>query len=201
MLLHCCCGPCATEVVDHFRGLGCEVAGWSFNPNIHPEEERARRQRTLAEAARRMCLPLVEGDSGERGGEEMGLAQFLLALARREGRRCRACYELRLGATAREAAGRGFDAFSTTLLISPYQDTSALAKIGRQVGERHGVEFRFADLRGSYGESIERAREMGLYRQNYCGCQFSALERAERRAGRAIGKARARLARGREPEP
>ena len=186
LLLHCCCGPCATVAADHFRGEGEEVVGWFFNPNIHPEEERRRREAVLAEAAEEMELPLLPAGPG------MGLDEFLLALAREGGRRCRACYGLRLEATAREAAQGGFDGFSSTLLISPYQEVEAIGKVGQKAGERFGVEFRFADLRGRYGESCERAREFGLYRQNYCGCRFSALERAERRAGRAVAKALAR---------
>jgi len=81
---------------------------------------------------------------------------------------------------------RGFDGFSTTLLISPYQDIAAIGEIGRAIAARAGLEFRFADLRNRYRESRERARELGLYMQNYCGCVFSLLERARRRAGRRI---------------
>ena len=182
LLLHCCCGPCATVVAEHFRREGEEVVGWFFNPNIHPEEEWVRREEALAQAASRMGLPLLASGPG------MGFDEFLLAMARQVGRRCLACYELRLRATAREAAKRGFDGFSTTLLISPYQEVEAIGEIGRKAGAEFGVGFRYADLRGRYGESTERARELGLYRQNYCGCIFSALERAERRARRAIGK-------------
>ncbi|UCC67304.1 MAG: epoxyqueuosine reductase QueH [Armatimonadota bacterium] len=188
LLLHCCCGPCATVVADYFRRLGDEVVGWFFNPNVHPEEERVRREEVLAEGARRMELPLLPAGRG------MGLDKFLLALARRGGSRCEACYELRLVETAKEAGARGFGGFSSTLLISPYQDVAAIADIGRRAAERFGLEFRSADLRESYRESCERAREMGLYRQNYCGCRFSELERAERRALRAISKLGARAA-------
>jgi len=173
-------------VADHFRKAGDEVVGWFFNPNIHPEQERLRREAVSAEGAREMKLALLPAGPG------MGSEEFLLAVARRGTTRCRACYDLRLTETARQAAERGFDAFSTTLLISPYQDLKAIAEVGREAGGRFGVAFRFADLRESYGESCERARELGLYRQNYCGCRFSQLERAERRAARAIGKLRAR---------
>jgi len=175
-------------VADHFRGLGDEVMGWFFNPNIHPEGERARREGALAEGAGQIGLELLPAGRG------MGYDEFLLALARRGGARCRACYELRLVETAKGAAAGGFDGFSSTLLISPYQDAAAISEIGRRAAARFGVEFRFADLRESYGESCERAREMGLYRQNYCGCRFSQLERAERRALRAMRKSRARAA-------
>lgn len=180
LLLHCCCGPCTTSVVDHFRGLGDQVTGWFFNPNLYPHSEQARRGKTFAQAASALGLPVLPE------GPRLDLRAFLLAQASHSGARCRACYEMRLRATATEAAVRGFDGFSTTLLISPYQDIAAIGEIGRAIAARAGLEFRFADLRNRYRESRERARELGLYMQNYCGCVFSLLERARRRAGRRI---------------
>jgi predicted adenine nucleotide alpha hydrolase (AANH) superfamily ATPase len=187
LLLHCCCGPCAVEVADHFRTLGDEVVGWFFNPNIYPEAERRLREQTLAEAAARIEMPLLSAGPG------MTLEEFLAVLVppraeSRSGVRCAACYQLRLEATAREAAASRCEAFSTTLLISPYQDMEAIREAGLRAGERHGVVFRFEDLRERYPDSCRRSRAMGLYRQNYCGCLFSALERAERRSRRAIAK-------------
>jgi len=186
LLLHCCCGPCATSVADHFRGVGYDVVGWFFNPNIHPDEERRRREATLVEAAEAAGLPLLPE------GPAMRPDEFLLKLAGRGGRRCLACYEVRLEATARKAAEQGFDAFASTLVISPYQDLEAIAEIGMGAGEAAGVEFQFVDLRNAYPKSCERAKELDLYRQNYCGCVFSGLERAERRTRRAAKKASGR---------
>jgi predicted adenine nucleotide alpha hydrolase (AANH) superfamily ATPase len=190
LLLHCCCGPCAVLVADHFRAQGHDVTGWFFNPNIHPVEERRRREETMREAAAAAELPLAEAE----GEADLPLSDFLLRLARAGGRRCEACYELRLGAAARKAAGRGFDGFATTLAISPYQDLAAIERIGRQAAEEAGTTFLCEDLRPRYRESCERARELDLYRQNYCGCLFSSLERAERRARRASEKRRGRKA-------
>ncbi len=140
----------------------------------------------MAAAAEAMRLPMLPAGPG------MGLREFLLLLARESGPRCRGCYGLRLEATAREAAGRGFDGFSTTLVMSPYQDLEAIARLGEQVGSRLGLEFRFADLRGRYVESCERSRELELYRQDYCGCVFSSLERAARPCQGARLRRRAR---------
>jgi len=170
-------------VAQHLQSLGYELTLWFFNPNIHPADELARRQAAMAEAARAAGLPLAAGD---RAGSP---AEFLLALARNSGRRCRACYRLRFEAAAREAAARGYAAFSTTLTISPYQDLEAIREVGESAAASAGVQFVLADLREHYHTGAERARELGLYRQNYCGCLFSALERAERRAGRVIQKA------------
>jgi predicted adenine nucleotide alpha hydrolase (AANH) superfamily ATPase len=170
-------------VAEHFQSVGYEVAAWFFNPNIHPPEELARREETMAQAARAAGLPLLGG------GPRSSLAEFLLRLARNRGRRCRGCYQLRLEQAAREAAEEGYQAFATTLTISPYQDLQAIQEIGESEAAAAGVRFAFADLRGHYHTSAERARGLQLYRQNYCGCVFSLLERAERRARRAIARA------------
>lgn len=184
LLLHCCCGPCTTGVVDHWRDRGAAVQAWFYNPNIWPEGERRRRKETFAQAAGALGVPVAPAEA--EGSER----DFLLALAHARGRRCEACYRMRLEAAARRARATGCEAISTTLLISPYQDIEALRRIGEEVGRRAGVRFEFADLRGKYRLSRERARAMGLYQQNYCGCLFSRLERAERRAVRAVGRAR-----------
>jgi epoxyqueuosine reductase len=184
LLLHCCCGPCTTPVADHFRACGAQVEGWFYNPNLYPAAERARRQEALATAATAIGLPL------RAPGPETRLRDFLLTLARSSGKRCEACYRPRLEAAAREAAAAGCEAFATTLVISPYQDLAALQRLGHEVAARQGVSFAFADLRGKFGESRRRARELGLYQQNYCGCLFSRLERAVRRCERAIAKTR-----------
>jgi predicted adenine nucleotide alpha hydrolase (AANH) superfamily ATPase len=138
----------------------------------------------MEQAAQVGDLPLLEHGPG------MSVAGFLSVLAREGGSRCRACYRLRLEATARRAAEEGMEGFSSTLLISPYQDVGEIAEVGERAARRHGVAFRFADLRDRYPESCERAREHDLYRQSYCGCAFSALERGERRSRRAIASAR-----------
>lgn len=188
LLLHACCGPCATVVAEHFRGLGCEVTGWFFNPNLHPRDEWARREAAFGQAARAIALPMLPP------GPRMCQSEFLLRLASRGGARCHACYRLRLTETARTAAAGGFDAFSTTLLISPHQEIDAIREIGQAAGGECGAAFAFADLVGKYGESCQRSRALGLYRQNYCGCQFSELERRERRARRALGRAQRQAA-------
>jgi len=182
LLLHCCCGPCSTVTVEHFRSLGDEVTGWFFNPNIHPSAEQRLRQTWFERAASALRLALL------RPGPELDLRRFLLEYAAAGSKRCRTCYRFRLRATAREAAARGFDAFSTTLLISPYQDISAIQEIGLEAAKRVGLIFRFVDLRERFAESRTRARELGLYQQNSCGCLFSSLERARRRSERGVRK-------------
>jgi predicted adenine nucleotide alpha hydrolase (AANH) superfamily ATPase len=91
--------------------------------------------------------------------------------------RCRRCYELRLEKTAREASVRGFEAFSTTLLISPYQDFNQILTTGREVAGRYNLIFFQRDFRPYFRDAGKLAREIGLYRQKYCGCIFSSEER------------------------
>ncbi len=93
---------------------------------------------------------------------------------------------MRLSVVGKVAAEGGYEAFSTTLTVSPYQDHAALQAVGEEVGAEAGVAFVYADLRPRFSESQARARELGVYRQNYCGCVFSKLERAVRRAEAAI---------------
>lgn len=165
--------------MSRLQGLGDQVTGWFFNPNIHPPQEARRREQALRAAAEAVGFPLLAGDHGAAPPD------FLSALAR-GGRRCHTCYALRLEATAQQAASHGFEAFSTTLSVSPYQDLEVIRAAGEAAAQRHGVQFRFADLRADYPESCERARSLQLYRQRYCGCLFSALERAAARSTRAL---------------
>ncbi|MDP3298210.1 MAG: epoxyqueuosine reductase QueH [Thermodesulfovibrionia bacterium] len=95
--------------------------------------------------------------------------------------RCKSCYRLRLGKTAEEAQRQGFDAFSTTLLISPYQDFEQIISIGSELAEKHNVIFYFRDFRQYFREAMAYAKEMGLYRQKYCGCIYSRDERFSRK--------------------
>ena len=171
----------------HYRSLGHQVTVWSFNPNLYPESERARREVGFAQAAVALSLSVLRTPRRDRG-----LAGFLLAVARMPGKRCLACYELRLRAAAQTAAAHGFEAFSTTLLVSPYQDVEGIQRVGRAAARREGVAFLGDDLRGKYQESCARSRELGLYRQSYCGCLFSLLERAQRRSLRALSRDRPR---------
>lgn len=180
VLLHSCCAPCAVTVVPALAEH--EVTAFFYNPNIQPCVEFGRRLAAMDSYAAGAGLEYVRR-------EHYGLEAFLQALAGqwRRPERCRACYRLRLGAAARTAAEMRRDAFTTTLLASPYQDREALGRIGGEEGARHGVEFLFPDLRGRFREGQRQAQEMGLYRQKYCGCIFSEYEaevaRRERQRG------------------
>lgn len=172
VLLHTCCGPCTAYPLLRLREEGHEVEGFFFNPNIHPWREHQRRARTMAQYAGMVGLPLTAGESWDvRAFLEAALA------APSPAERCRACYRLRLTSTAREARARGFDAFTTTLLVSPFQRHGLVAAAGAHAGDLHQIAFLGRDFRPGWERGVELARRASLYRQNYCGCLFSEYER------------------------
>lgn len=170
MLLHICCGPCATATVDHWRSRGAELLGFFYNPNIHPLLEFRRRVTGVRDLAEQTGLTVIEDLSYNpvRWFQEVG---FL------EAGRCRACIASRLERAAGEAAARGCGSFSTTLAISPWQDHEAIQAGGEEAAARHGVAFVYEDLRPLYHASRSLSRALGLYRQQYCGCILSEWER------------------------
>ncbi len=178
LLLHVCCGPCTSGALEWLRGewRGGEITGFFYNPNIYPEGEYLLRREAMEKAGRLLELPVV-WSGGESGfGEYARQVPFWQPSPAR----CKACYTMRLSLAARQAASGNFDAFSTTLLISPYQDLEAIRTVGETLSKTHGPDFIFHDLRPYYRLSRQRARELGLYRQKYCGCAFSELERLSR---------------------
>jgi len=176
-LLHICCGPCATFTVNTLRAAGAVLTGYWYNPNIHPYSEHERRRESLARFAEQVDLPMIW-----HPGYEM--TAFFHAVHGQEqfGLRCRACYRLRLESTARVAAQQGFEAFSTTLLISPYQDIESIRLIGDELATRYGVSFYWENLRRGFKQHHQLAQDYGLYRQQYCGCVYSEWEALDRDA-------------------
>jgi predicted adenine nucleotide alpha hydrolase (AANH) superfamily ATPase len=153
------------------------VAGHWYNPNVHPYSEHERRRETLARYAQEIELSTI----WEPGYD---VVRFLRAIHGREQFRvrCKTCYRLRLERTAQVAAREGFDAFTTTLLISPYQDQAAIRAIGQEMADTHGVEFWYENLRRGWAEHARITREHGLYSQRYCGCVYSEWEAQDRAA-------------------
>jgi predicted adenine nucleotide alpha hydrolase (AANH) superfamily ATPase len=170
ILLHICCGPCATYPVKALREAGHDLEGFFFNPNIHPYKEFSRRLETLQEYAAKVDLA-VHIDS------RYLLEQFLQAALVDLDGRCSMCYEIRLRAAARFAKENGFDAFSTTLLVSPYQKHDVICQVAEQIAKEEGLPFHYTDFRPGFREGVEISKEMELYRQPYCGCIFSEKER------------------------
>jgi epoxyqueuosine reductase len=172
LLLHVCCGPCTTATLEWLRReVAKEVTGFFYNPNIHPVAEYRLRREAMAKVGELMELPLIWK------GEEKGLPEYLCQVKPQDAERCRACYTMRLTQAAQTAATENYDAFSTTLLISPYQNLDAIKAVGDALSKQWGPDFIFQDLRHIYPRSRQLAKEWGLYRQKYCGCVVSEIER------------------------
>jgi hypothetical protein len=174
ILLHICCAPCTVFPLQVLRGQGHAVQGYFSNPNIHPFTEFSRRLATLREFAARESLALTVE-------EEYGLRDYLRRVVFQEDRRCAICYSMRLEQTARCAAENRFEAFTTTLLYSRYQNHALIRETGEQFARQYGVSFYYDDFRRGWQEGIDRSIALGLYRQAYCGCIYSEQERYDRK--------------------
>ena len=184
LLIQACCAPCSSYCLSYL----CEAfdtTAYFYNPNISPRREYAFRleelRRLLTQLPLKAPVALLEGPYEPE--------KFAAIACGHEddpepGERCRRCYELRLRATARAAAAGGYDYFCTTLSISPHKNAQWLNEIGRRVGGEEGVPFLPSDFKkkGGYAQSIAYSREYQLYRQDYCGCVYSAAAAARRRA-------------------
>ena len=170
ILVHICCGPCAVYPVETMRQEGHELRGLYFNPNVHPYQEFIRRRDALAEWAGAIELPVIFS-------EDYDLEGFLRETVFRESQRCRLCYTLRLETAARIAKRGRFEAMTTTLLYSKFQKHDLVAEIGREAALRNKVDFYYRDFRTGWKEGIRRSKELGMYRQQYCGCIYSEKER------------------------
>ncbi|MDR2942760.1 MAG: epoxyqueuosine reductase QueH [Treponema sp.] len=183
LLLHACCAPCCTSCLPAFLGEGIQPDIFWYNPNIHPYGEYSLRRRSLIKFADNEGLKLKMID-------EYGLKTFLSEVMPENNGRCLKCYTLRLEKTAFNAAQDGYTAFTTSLLVSPYQDHDAIRRIGEQTAEKYGVEFLYKDFRPFFREGQTQARVNGCYMQKYCGCIFSEEERFLQRKekGTALAK-------------
>ena len=169
ILLHTCCGPCTAFPLSRLRDEGHDVEAFFYNPNIHPYREFLRRIKTMCQYAELVDLP-CQLDRHYPLGETL---QVLMGATKR----CDACYAHRLERAAQEASCKGFDAFSTTLLVSPYQDHDAVRSAGEAAGQLHDISFLYRDFRPGYEQGVRWAKRAQLYRQPYCGCVFSEYER------------------------
>ncbi len=169
-LLHICCAPCASRCIESLRQEGIDVTGYWYNPNIHPFTEYRARRNCLREYAAEIGLPLMEQD-------EYALRPFVRAVAGDIENRCVKCYELRLSAAAKTAKEQGFDSFTSSLFISPYQNHELMKAVAEKAAEEYGVAFLYRDFRELFRPGQDFAREHGFYMQKYCGCVFSEEER------------------------
>lgn len=174
LLLHICCGPCATHVISVLREHYALI-GYFFNPNIGPEDEYYRRLDAARTVCRQNDVPLLESVY------EPDVFYTAVKGFEREpegGARCKICYRLRLEETARKAAQEHIGCIASTLTLGPQKKASVINPAGEEAAARHGVRFVEGDWKKKDGfkHSCGLSREMNLYRQNYCGCIFSIRE-------------------------
>jgi predicted adenine nucleotide alpha hydrolase (AANH) superfamily ATPase len=165
LLLHTCCGPCflgSWAYVSEF-----EVTNFFYNPNIQPEEEYRLRFENLKKAAKGKSVGILERPYNPQEHVDA------ISNDRSFPSRCISCYALRLEETAEQAKEMGFDAFSTTLLVSPYQLHGKLKDLGISLSEKFGVDFFYRDFRPNFRKGQALSKEMNIYRQRYCGCLLS----------------------------
>ena len=174
ILLHICCGNCAIYPVKVLREQNHQIVGYFYNHNIHPYQEFKKRLETAKDYAQRVELPLT-------CDEDYRLEEFLAAVAQNPKNRCEYCYRSRLQATAKQARLLGFEGFTTTLLYSRYQQHRAIIDCGRRLAAEYDLFFHYEDFRVGWNEGIRISKEMGLYRQQYCGCIYSEKDRYQPR--------------------
>ncbi len=170
LLMHICCAVCSIHPFRTLRSKGIDVRGFWFNPNIHPFTEYAVRLESLRRLQRDWNLDITYDDT-------YGLREFVREVVHREDDRCAICYAMRLDATAENARRMGLDGFTTTLLVSPYQNFETIVEIGGRIAEKHTIPFHREDFRPGWRDGMKTARELGVYRQKYCGCIYSEMER------------------------
>ncbi|NLV58922.1 MAG: epoxyqueuosine reductase QueH [Clostridiales bacterium] len=173
LLLHVCCAPCSVACVESLAQEGFSPTAFWYNPNIHPFTEYRNRMEAMEAYARQIGMPLILHG-------KYGLRPFIQAVTPNIDSRCETCYRTRMEATARYAARNGFECFTSTLLISPYQNHDLLCQVAREEGEKAGVHFLYRDFRPLFRQGQTQARALGLYMQKYCGCIFSEEERYQK---------------------
>jgi len=175
LLLHCCCAPCAGHVIECLMP-NYNVTLFFYNPNIWPADEYDKRKTALVTLLDRadfvQKMPILECEFDNTVFDNAVLSMHNEPEG---GARCSVCYEIRLRETALRAKVEGFDIFTTTLSVSPHKKSALLNEIGNKLSEEIDIKYLEADFkkRDGYKRSVELSREYEIYRQNYCGCEFS----------------------------
>ena len=167
LLLHTCCAPCSVYCIESLRNKNIDPTVYWYNPNIHPYMEYKARRDCLKEYTKSINIQAIFE-------EEYGLDEFCRNVIQDLENRCiNYCYPIRLEQTAKYAKENGYDTFSTTLLVSPYQKHDEIRRIGEKIATNYNLSFYYEDFRVGFREGQAKARELGLYMQKYCGCIFS----------------------------
>ena len=176
LLIHVCCAPCLIGVklaLDKWaenQNIDIEPTCYWYNPNIHPYTEYKSRLEALKNYTSKNNIELVIDD-------KYGLVEFTTNVIGDLQNRCEYCYSSRIEKASKYASDNNFDAFTLSLLVSPYQKHDLLRKIGERYALKHNIQFLYCDARTDFREGQKSARENGVYMQKYCGCIFSEQER------------------------
>lgn len=179
LLLHSCCAPCSSYVLEYLSNY-FKITVLYYNPNIYPESEYSKRiieqQTLIGEMRTKYPVQFIAGNYDKEKFYEMAEG---LEEVKEGGVRCFKCYELRLREAAEIAKKGGYDYFTTTLSISPLKNAAKLNEIGLKLAEEYGVAYLTSDFKkkNGYKRSVELSAQYGLYRQDYCGCEFSKRQR------------------------
>ncbi len=184
LLLHCCCAPCSSHCLsvlnEHFS-----ITAYFYNPNITDYDEYIKRFDELSRFVHEVYVDGVDVKLAEYDPQVfLDMAKGKEELPER-GARCYDCYKLRLEKSAFYAKESGYDVFTTTLSISPHKNADWLNEIGAEMSKKYDIDYLFSDFKkkDGYRHSIQLSKEYGLYRQNFCGCEFSR-KAAENRSGK-----------------
>jgi len=171
VLLHACCAPCLIYPQQVLKTKGFEIQVFFYNPNIHPFGEYKNRLQALEKFS--------QGSDDKIIYAEYDFQNFFRIVSNHElaPERCKLCWHMRLKKTAIFAKQNGFDFFSTTLMVSPYQDINSIKEIAQKISEEEKIKFYFEDFRPGFKKAHTQAKQEGIYCQKYCGCLYSERER------------------------
>ena len=177
LLLHACCGPCSSYVVEYLSNY-FDITIYYYNPNTYPKEEYVRRLDELNK------FIINFNDKVNVIEEEYNTNEFYNSIKGLEklgekSKRCYNCYNLRMNKAAMYAKDNNYDYFTTTLSISPYKNANWINEIGKELENKLGIKYLYSDFKkkNGYKRSLELSKEYKLYRQPYCGCVYSMQER------------------------
>ncbi len=171
LLLHSCCAPCSTAVLERLLPY-FDISVYFYNPNIYPEEEYIKRKNEEIKLLKELDIKYIDTNyENELFKKEIaGLEQ-----EKEGGKRCKECIKMRLQKSAIYAKENDFDFFTTTLSISPHKNSKLINEIGYELEKKYNISYLYSDFKKKDGfkRSIDLSNKYNLYRQNYCGCQYS----------------------------
>lgn len=173
LLIHSCCGPCSSYVLDYLNNY-FDISIFYYNPNIFPEKEFVYRSKEQEELINKMGLD-IKFIGQEHRSQEFYETVIGYENEPEKSSRCSLCFKLRLEETAKYALENSYDYFTTTLSISPHKDAQLLNRIGKELENLYGIKYLYSDFKkkNGYRKSVDLSKKYNMYRQEYCGCEFS----------------------------